>query len=49
MIAAHRRCHRTVWLILAVTIPLILVVAWQSRREPAVMDRLPALLQEPKP
>lgn len=49
MIAAHRRRHRTIWLVLLVTIPLILVLAWNCRREPAVMDRLPAILKETNP
>jgi hypothetical protein len=48
MIARLRQRHRRMWLILAVALPVIVLIAWRARRPAAVMDRLPVeLLTKP--
>jgi len=46
MIAKLRQRHRRTWLILAVLLPGILLLAWRARRPAPVMDRLPSVLLE---
>ena len=48
MIARLRKRHRCMWLVLAVLLPVIIFVAWRSRRPAVIMDRLPPeLLAKP--
>ena len=50
MITHLRERHRRTWLLLAVLVPAVLIVAWRARRPVATMDQLPAALRtEAKP
>ena len=44
MIAPLRRRHFRLWLALAVALPVILAVAWSTRRPGPMMEKLPEVL-----
>ncbi|MBL9207536.1 MAG: hypothetical protein JNN01_20815 [Opitutaceae bacterium] len=45
MISSLRHRHRLIWHVLPLVIAGAMVVAWVHRRAPAVMERLPEVLQ----
>lgn len=47
MIHRLRRRHRRIWLVLAVLLPLLYVMALQARRPAPVIESLPAALGAP--